>query len=146
MQSDISQRAAALFDKGFNCAESVLMAVSNSLGIESDILPKIATPFGGGIGRRGSVCGAVSGGVMAIGLAYGRMGVNDDKEKAYELALRFYERFEKEFGSVLCYDLIECDLRTPEGKKKAKDLRVHEEKCSRFVAGAVEIVTELMKE
>ena len=146
MQSDISQKAAPLFDKGFNCAESVLIAMSDFLEIKADIIPRIATPFGGGIGRRGSICGAVSGAIMAIGLKYGRMEPSEDKEKAYELALRFYERFEKEFGSGLCHDLIECDLRTPEGKKKAKDLRVHEEKCSKFVVGAADIVTGLMKE
>ena len=146
MQGDISEKATSLFDKDFNCAESVLIAVSDVLGIKADVIPKIATPFGGGIGRRGSICGAVSGAIMAIGLEYGRMGPSEDKEKAYELALRFYERFEKKFGSVLCHDLIECDLRTPEGRKKAKDLRVHEEKCCRFVAGAADIVTGLMKE
>lgn len=146
MQSNISQEAGTLFEKGFNCAESVSIAMSDSLGIKTDIIPKIATPFGGGIGRRGSVCGAVSGAVMAVGLKYGRMGPDEDKEKTYGLALRFYERFKKEFGSVLCYDLIECDLTTPEGKKKAKDLKVHEEKCSKFVAGAVDILTGLMRE
>jgi len=145
VQSGISQKAVALFEKGFNCAESVSMAMSDFLGIKTDMIPKIATPFGGGMGRRGSVCGAVSGAIMAIGLNYGRMQPDEDREKAYGLALKFYERFEKEFGSVLCYDLIECDLRTPEGKKKAKDLRVHEEKCSKFVARAVDILAGLMK-
>ncbi len=146
MPSDISEKATSLFNKDFNCSESVLMAMSDFLEIKADVIPKIATPFGGGIGKRGSICGAVSGAVMGIGLKYGRMEPSKDKEKAYELALRFHDRFEKEFGSVLCYDLIGCDLRTSEGKKKAKDLRVHEEKCSRFVARATDIVTGLMKE
>jgi C_GCAxxG_C_C family probable redox protein len=145
VQSGISQKAAALFEKGFNCAESVSMAMSDFLGIKTDIIPKIATPFGGGIGRRGSVCGAASGAIMAIGLKYGRMEPDEDKEKAYGLALKFYERFEKEFGSVLCYDLIECDLTTSEGRKKAKDLKIHEEKCFKFVERAVDILAGLMR-
>jgi C_GCAxxG_C_C family probable redox protein len=53
--------------------------------LESDCIPRIATGFGGGIGKQGEVCGAVSGGVMVIGLLRGRTQSDDRaaKEAAY---------------------------------------------------------------
>ena len=127
--TEISERAAKYFEAGFNCAESVFMSLAESIGTKSDLIPKIATPLGGGIGRRGSVCGALTGGVMAIGLKVGRFEFKDTKsrEESYEKALELFKRFEKEFGSALCYDLIKLDLTTPEGKKKIKKIRL--EKC-----------------
>lgn len=130
---EISERAAKYFEAGFNCAESVLMSFAESIGVRTDLIPKIATPLGGGIGRRGSVCGALTGGVMAIGLKVGRSELKDTKsrEESYEKALELFKRFEKEFGSALCYDLIKLDLTTSEGRKKIKKVRL--EKCIDFV-------------
>ena len=130
---EISERAAKYFEAGFNCAESVFMSLAESIGTKSDLIPKIATPFGGGIGRRGSVCGALTGGAMAIGLKVGRSELKDTKsrEESYEKALELFKRFEKEFGSALCYDLIKLDLTTSEGRKKINKVRL--EKCIHFV-------------
>jgi len=71
------------------------------------LVPKIATAFGGGIGRCGSVCGALTIGVMAIGIKYGTSEASAEKRlRAYELARKAYGRFEKRHGSVLCRELI----------------------------------------
>ena len=66
-QTDISikEKAGQLFDNGFNCAQSVLQATSPEVGKD---LHSIAAAFGGGIGNSKCLCGAVSGGVMALGL------------------------------------------------------------------------------
>ena len=61
-------KAMKIMEQGHGCSESVLLAVSQEFGIESEIIPKIASCFAGGIGNSGSVCGAVTGAVMAIGL------------------------------------------------------------------------------
>jgi len=142
---EISERAAKYFEAGFNCAESVLMSLAEPMAVRSDLIPKIATPFGGGIGRSGSVCGALIGGVMAIGLKVGRSELKDTKrrEKSYEKALELFKRFEKEFGSPLCYDLVKLDLTTPEGKEKIKTVRL--EKCINFVRAAARNVAQLTK-
>ena len=140
----ISERAAKHFEAGFNCAESVFMSLAESIGVRSDLIPKIATPFGGGIGRRGSVCGALTGGVMAIGLKLGRSEAKDMKrrDESYKKALELYKRFEKEFGSALCYDLIKLDLTTPEGREKSKAVRL--QKCMKFVRAAGRNVAQLI--
>jgi hypothetical protein len=56
--------AASHAEAEFLCSEAVLMALAKCLGVESKLIPKIATGFGAGIGRQGEVCGALSGAVM----------------------------------------------------------------------------------
>ena len=134
----ISDRAAARFLGGFNCAESILLTLAEHYGVNTAIVPKIATPFGGGIARTASICGCVTGAIMSIGAKYGRTQSSEDRAKAYSAATSFMNAFEKRFGSSICYDLIGCDFRTPEGRRRFEELK--ERRCVNFVKGAIEIV------
>jgi len=139
----ISDKAASKFVGGFNCAESVLLTLAEHQGVSSPLVPRIATPFGGGIARSASICGCVTGALMGIGMKYGRMRLTEDRLKAYSVASSFMAAFEKRFGSLICYDLIGCDFRTPEGHKRFEELK--ESRCANFVKAAVEIVLEIEK-
>ena len=109
------------------------MSFKESYGYQESLLPKLATGFGGGIGRKGLICGAVVGSVMVIGLRLGRT-VSTDKEsasKVYEKSRRLLEHFEKEFGSTICYTLTGCNFddraesekwRAAGGVKRCSDL------------------------
>ena len=88
------------------------------LGIESPLVPRIATAFGGGMGGIGSVCGAVSGAMMAISLAHGREEPWQSRDQAYALAQQVYRGFQGEMGSTICRELTGLDLTTPEGVKE----------------------------
>lgn len=134
----ISDRAAARFLGGFNCAESILLTLAEHYGVNTPLVPKIATPFGGGIARTASICGCVTGAIMSIGAKYGRTQSSEDRAKAYSAATSFMNAFEKRFGSSICYDLIGCDFRTPEGRRRFEELK--ERRCVNFVKGAIEIV------
>jgi len=145
--SQFQEKAAAHFKQDYNCAQSVLLTMQEYYGIRRNrLIPKIATAFGGGIGRRGSLCGALTGAIMAIGLKH---GINKpslkgiEKEKAYEIALKFYDQFEKECGSPFCRELIGYDLTNPEELERLRKSDVREEKCSHFVKKAVEILIGL---
>ena len=138
IRDDIAESAVEKFLSGYNCAESVLLAMSTYAGINSPLIPKIATPFGGGIARMGSVCGCVTGALMYVGLRFGRTKAADDREKAYEAAATFLEAFERKFGSLICYELIGCDFRTAEGEARWKQIK--KSKCADFVKGTVEII------
>jgi len=139
----LSEKAVKRFLEGYNCAQSVLLTIFEEWHGKNDLVPKVATAFGGGIGRCGSVCGALSGGVMAIGIKYGTNEPSVEKRlRAYELAKEFYRRFEKQHRSVLCRELIGYDLSNPEELDKARKERVLEEKCVNFVREAVEILAE----
>ena len=96
------------------------MSLKDYLGYEDSLLPKLATGFGGGIGRRGSICGALSGSVMALGMKFGRTDPNDKETAArlYEKCRQFWDRFEKEFGNVHCLQITGFLLENPEEQKK----------------------------
>lgn len=140
-KNKVANAAASRFLSGFNCAESVLLTLAERQGVESPLVPKIATPFGGGIARSASVCGCVIGALMGVGVKYGRMKETEDRLKAYTVATNFIKAFERRFGSIICYELIGCDFRTPEGHKRFEELR--ESRCAHFVRGAVEIMLEM---
>jgi C_GCAxxG_C_C family probable redox protein len=140
-----SENAVERFREGYNCAQSVLLTMFEYWkSDESDLVPKIATGFGGGIGRCGSVCGALAGGVMAIGVRYGtNKPLLDERLKSYELAQKLYKQFEKQHGSVYCRELIGYNLSNPKEMEEAKKANVFREKCDNFIRKTVETLIEL---
>ena len=145
----IEEVAKHNFNSGFNCAESVLVAVSNELSAEGrasgGIVPRIATGFGGGISRNGDICGALTGGVMAISLALGRDKPEQDREPCYPAADRFYNDFRTRFGSCKCRELTNANLKTPEGAMTYK-MEAHAEVCTPIVAWAARRAYDIIKE
>jgi C_GCAxxG_C_C family probable redox protein len=122
--------AAECFSGGYNCAESVLRGVCHAQGIHlPDACLKMATPFGGGVGRAEDLCGALSGGVMAIGASLGRTSDKEDKTRSYEAAKRMFDDFVATTGSPKCGVLNMGEFGTPE----------HRARCGRFVRDATRI-------
>lgn len=122
-----------------------MLAVCQELGIENEAIPRIATPFGGGIGGRGAVCGAVVGSVMAIGLRHGREEPWQPRDKAYALAQEFCQRFEEEMGHLSCRDLTGMDLSTPEGRDAFYSSDVPVRVCLRAGGVAFRLAMELLE-
>jgi len=140
----VCERAVAYFLGGYNCAQSVLLAMFEHWNGKNDLIPKIAAAFGGGMGRCGSVCGAVSGRIMAVGIRLGTNEPSSEKRtEAYDLAQRVFRHFEKQNGSVLCRELIGYDLSDPKQLEEARKRDVFEEKCTVFISKAVEALLEL---
>ena len=137
-----SKRSRELFDSGLYCAESVLMAIAESQGIESDIIPRIATGFCSGMSRTCDVCGALSGAIMGLGLMTGRSSGQDSVEETYTLVQELKKRFEERFGSTHCQELIECDLGTQAGQEYFMSHNMRE-RCLDCTEGATEIVMAL---
>ena len=146
LREDLVELVRSFASKRYLCSESVLLAVSIWLDIQSELIPKIATGFGAGIGGCGSVCGAVSGGVMALGLRFGRNEVKETTVRPYWFARELLERFEKEFGSVICRELTGCDLTTEEGRKKYAEERLWDTECRRYIEGVTAMVYDMISE
>ena len=145
--NSLSETAAKHFKDGYNCSQSVLLTMVEHWKFKDDLIPKVATAFGGGMARCGSACGALTGGLMAIGIKYGTNEPPMGKGTlAYELAEKFYRQFEKQNGSVMCRELIGHDLSDLEQRKKAREENVFEKKCPAFVKNAVEILANLSSE
>ncbi len=138
------EEAIQHFKTGYNCAQSVLLTLQKFWDVEFPLEPKVVSTFGGGIGRRGSVCGALTGGVTAIGVKYGaNKPVSAERELGYLLTLKFYNQFEEKCGGVTCRELIGYDLTNEKEFKRAKDADVFNVKCVNFIKNAVEILLDL---
>jgi C_GCAxxG_C_C family probable redox protein len=124
----------------------VLLAVCQDLGIESDVIPQIAFYFAGGMGNTGSVCGAVIGAVMAIGLKLGRADTMEEMFGSFAVAQEFRRRFEAEMGTIVCRQLTGADLTTPEGLEKYMGSDTPATVCFPAVGTAYRLVTELLAE
>lgn len=99
------------------------MSFKEYFGYDDPLIPKLATGLGAGIGRKGSLCGNFTGSVLVIGMKLGRKDPGDQKskEKVYKESYRFWEQFEKEFGSCYCYELINCHLDNEEERQRWLD-------------------------
>jgi len=136
--------AAAVFSQGFACSQAVVAAYAPELGLDRDAALKVSAGFGGGMGRMGHTCGAVTGAYIVIGLKYGAVSGQDQdaKIKTYRLVREFTERFEARNGSVVCRDLLGCDISTPEGFDEMKRKGLHGTVCVKAVRDACEILDE----
>ena len=123
-----------------------MLAVCQQRGMENEIIPRIASGFGGGIGGTGAVCGAVVGAVMAIGLEHGRDVASDDRFRAWRLVQEFRRRFEAEMGHICCHELTGMDLSTDEGRDQFRSSDVPIRVCLRAGGTAYQLVLGLLKE
>jgi C_GCAxxG_C_C family probable redox protein len=114
--------------------------------MKNEIIPRIASGFGGGMGGTGAVCGAVVGGIMAIGLEHGRDFEVEDRLGAWRLVQEFRRRFEAEMGHIGCRELTGADLTTEEGRKayRSSDRPIYV--CLRAGGIAYQIVLDLLRE
>ena len=144
-KDEIIKLVASYAAKGFLCSEAVLLAIRDYLEVRSELVPKIATGFGAGMGR-GEVCGAISGGIIALGLEFGRNSPKKQEKKAYWFATELLERFEREFSHVTCRELTRCDLTTEVGRKKYADEKLWETKCRQYIETTTAIVFDLISE
>lgn len=137
-------KAVQYFQQGYICAQAVLLTMQEYWQVQIPIEPKIASAFGAGIARRGSLCGALTGGILAISWAYGTNNPSsEERQPAYTLALEFYNRFQDVCGGVLCRELIGYDLTIQEQQEAARRANVYMNQCVRFIEDAVTILITL---
>ena len=127
--------AIAYHDKGYNCAQAVICAFSEELGVSEEILFKAAEGFGLGMGCMNGTCGAVSGAVMAAGFKNSTGNFDGPKSKldTYKLSKQNLESFEEKNGSVTCRELKGVDTGTV--------LR----SCPGCIEDAVDLVSEVLE-
>ena len=105
-----SKMAFEYHKSGFHCAESVSKAIIEVYGnnISHDI-PKVATAFGGGVGRtKQDICGGLVGGFIALGFLYGRSEPGTDWAVASDLAAELRKKFVQKHGTTNCGTLLEA--------------------------------------
>jgi C_GCAxxG_C_C family probable redox protein len=141
----IGKHCGNYFNSGFNCAESVLSAVADHYGIDSNLIPRIATGFGAAMGCSSGLCGALSGGVMALGMLMGRDQADqvEAKKRTYESAKRLTLAFEKKYGTRYCTEILGFDLADDPEFKRYESEELHKRKCLPIVEETAAMVLEI---
>ena len=143
------EKAMHLFETGYNCTQSVVLAFSDLFNMDEETLAQMVSTFGGGMGRLREVCGSVSGIFFVTGMLYGynQPGDYEGKKALYAKVQELAHRFEEQNGSIVCRELLGLDhkkdssvpeQRTPEYYKKRP--------CKELIGCAAEILDEFIRE
>ena len=145
MKSD--QEAAACFCDGFSCSQAVLSTYGARYGLEREQALRLAAGLGGGMGRMGRTCGAVTGAFLVLGLEHGGISSADKaaKERTYGAVRAFADRFEGKHGSTRCRELLECDISQAEEYARAQREGLFKSRCPELVRSAGELLEELLE-
>lgn len=132
-----TKTASELFSSGLYCSQAVLGAFCEDYGMEKETAFKISCGLNSGV-RYADICGAVSGAVLVIGLKYG--GTADICNLKTE---EFIERFKHRNGNVICRNILNCDISTPDGREKATNENLFRTLCLDMVISAAQILEDL---
>lgn len=141
-KQDTISLALSYFDEGYACSQAVVLAFSEQFNLNENVAKLISSNFGGGMGRLRQKCGAVTGGFMILGLAYGNSDPKDMDTKlaSYKKVRELNHRFEDIHGTSICAELL---------KKHASEADVTERKhhkiiCRRVVSDVVDLLYDLI--
>ena len=157
----IEKRAIEYEKKAHGCATTTVLAVGEEFAPEeAKLLFKAATPLSAGIARRGEVCGALIGAMLAVGLLAGRETLDEPaygtvldkktgKPRKAELIRELFHRFVQQEGSPRCRDIQTrvagrpFDLHEPEEAKQFRESG-EPDKCAKVVGRAARLATEII--
>lgn len=140
--------AFSQFDNGFNCAQSVAASFCEDLGVDKEGILRLSCGFGGGMGRKGEVCGAVTGGIIIIGAKYGKdsQGDKESIDVTYSKTRELMDFVAEKHGSYLCRTLIkDCDLTTENGQNRFKELDLKNKVCKQCISDVIEKVENIIE-
>ncbi len=140
--------ARQYFEEGYNCSQSVFLAFGEEYGIEPDLALKLASSFGGGMGRLREVCGAVSGMFMAAGMLYGYTDPKDHNAKTehYKRIQYLAKKFEEKNGSIVCRELLGLDKKKDSPQPELRTAEYYKKRpCAELVEIAAQILEEYMQ-
>ncbi len=138
--------AADLFSQGYNCCQACLVPFLGEMSSQEwERLMKMTSIMGGGMGRTGQTCGAITGSLMALGWNRGYSSGNDpdEKEWLYQLAQQWMRWFSREYSSTSCPGLTGFDLSDPKQRELANAAGISE-LCKQIVQKSAQITQLLL--
>jgi C_GCAxxG_C_C family probable redox protein len=138
-----TNKALALFDEGYSCSQAILLSFGERFHLDENTAKLISSTFGGGMGRLRQICGAVTGGFMVLGLAYGNNNPTDKdtKLKAYKKVRELNGMVEDIYGTSNCSEL----LKKHATEAKAADIKHHKIICRKVVGDVAELVYDMLE-
>ena len=146
---DKSEKAKELFKQGYNCAQAVVGAYAEELGLDMETAMKLASSFGGGMGRLREVCGAVSGMFMVAGLLYGYSSPEAKLEKTelYKKIQELAGEFSENNGSIVCRELLGLETKKDSPQPEERTEKYYNARpCVDLVGDAAGILEEYIKQ
>jgi len=145
-KTERAENAAHLFQGGLNCSQAILSVFGEPYGLDQQTAEELGRPLGGGLGRMGLTCGALTGAILVLGLAERK--AQNETEARNNVARSVQElvgRFEDCHGSSLCKVLLGADMSTAAGMKKIKEENMVAQICPGLVRDAAEILAEILE-
>ena len=137
-------RTVELYRDGCACSQAILAVYGHPFGLSRELAMRIAAGFAGGM-RLAETCGAVTGALMVLGLRHASADCTTPagRKEVYQRVVEFTDRFKVRNGSVVCRELLECDISTPEGLRQAEQQGLFKTTCTKMVEQAAEILEEM---
>ena len=141
-------RAGENFMAGYNCAQSVSMAFSDLVGMDEKAVARLASPFGGGMGRMREVCGAVSGMYLILGILYGYDSVDTDdhKSRLYSQVQELAAAFREKTGTILCREILENPPSDPNPSPRTQSYYAQRGACVYAVMTAARLLQQFIQD
>ena len=142
-----AERAKALFNEGYNCAQSVALAYADITPLDEQMVATITASFGGGLGRLREVCGAVSGMAFVASFISPCPTATDAtaKKQNYALVQEFAEKFRQQNGNIVCRSLLGLDRPKDDPTPSARTAEYYQKRpCAEYVYDAALIVGEYL--
>ena len=143
---DHGLKAAELFLSGYNCAQAVAVAFTDVTGLTEAQAAKMASAFGGGMGRMREVCGAVSGMLMVLSYVYGYETPGDDvsKKRLYSQVQELAAAFRAENGSIICREILKNPPSDPNPTPRTAEFYA-KRPCAKMVMTAARLLEQFME-
>ena len=147
----MTRREAAMenFRKGYNCSQSIVLAFADILPVDRTMLLRLASSFGGGMGRLREVCGSVTGMFMIAGLLYGYDGPETGQVKAdhYAGIQELAHQFEEKHGTIVCREMLGLSVRHDVPVPEARTAEYYKKRpCAEIIGDAAEILDQYIRE
>ena len=143
MHMDSKKQALQLFQQGYACSQSILVAFSEQAGLDKETAKKVSSAFGGGMGRLRKTCGVLTGSFMVLGMKYGNTAPNDMEAKlsTYQLVQELTKRFKEKHGETECRELLVKHVSEQEITKREH----HRKICDELVRDGARILFEILE-
>ena len=137
-------KALFLFNEGYACSQTILLTFANQYNLDDKTAKLISSTFGGGMGRLRQKCGAVTGGFMVLGLAYGNTDPKDMETKlaAYEKVRELNHQVEEIHGTSICAELL--NKHTTEAE--VAERKHHHIICSKLIEDVTGLLYDMIEQ
>lgn len=137
-----ADKAVKLFNEGYACAQSIVLAFAEDVGLDETTAKKISSTFGGGMGRLRKTCGVLTGAFMILGMKFGNEKPDDMKTKlnSYNKVQRITASFKEIHETTNCGKLINKYAT----EQQIKDRDHHKLICEKLVRDAANLLDEML--